>query len=129
MRNAPQWVVKILDMLGGCVECYSAGSLDIEFDAEDSHLVCAPAMTEVAGGAEDGNQVFPFFSVHLAELSKAFDSAPEMSWDTMHDDLHVEGEIDGEDAWITIQKFPFEGEDRPGWVIDGGTIRRREDQD
>ena len=53
-----------------------------------------------------------------------------MSWDTMHDELHVEGEIDGEDAWITIQKFPFEEEDdRPHWVIERGTIRRREAQD
>ena len=48
----------------------------------------------------------------------------------MFDELHVEGEIDGEDAWITIQKFPFEEEeDIPRWVIEGGTIRRREERD
>ncbi len=47
----------------------------------------------------------------------------------MHDDLHVEGEIDGENAWITIQKFPFEEEEQPRWLIEGGTIRRRKEQD
>ena len=35
----------------------------------------------------------------------------------------------GDDAWITIRKFPFQDEDRPRWVIEGGTIRRREEQD
>jgi len=95
----------------------------------ECQLIIAPVLAEIVGGAEDGEEVFPFFSMHLAALAQAFDALPEMSWDTMHDDLHVEGEIDGEDAWITIQKFPFEEEDRPRWVIEGGTIRKREEQD
>ena len=95
----------------------------------ECQLIIAPALAEIVGGAEDGEAVFPFFSMHLAALAQAFDALPEMSWDTMYDELHVEGEIDGEDAWITIRKFPFEEEDRPRWVIEGGSIRRREEQD
>ena len=37
--------------------------------------------------------------------------------------------VKGENAWITIQKFPFEEEDQPRWVIERGTIRRRKEQD
>jgi len=129
MDDAPQWVDVILDVLEGCIEGYSPGSFELQFSPVECQLIIAPVLAEIVGGAEDGEEVFPFFSTHLAALAQAFDALPEMSWDTMHDDLHVEGEIDGEDAWITIQKFPFEEEDRPRWVIEGGTIRKREEQD
>ncbi len=62
-------------------------------------------------------------------MAQAFDALPEMSWDTMHDELHVEGEIDGEDAWITMQKFPLTDDEKPRWVIEGGALRRRNGSD
>ncbi len=71
----------------------------MRFSPEECQLIIAPALAEIVGGAEDGEEVFSFFSMHLAALTQAFDALPEMSWDTMHDDLHVEGEIDGEDDW------------------------------
>jgi hypothetical protein len=127
MDEAPKWVDVVLDALEGCVECYSPGSLDVRFVPVESQLVVAPALAEIVGGAEDGEEVYPLFSAHLAELAKTFDGMPEMSWDTMYDELHVEGEIDGEDAWITIQKFPFSDDDETRWVIEEGTLRRRKD--
>ncbi len=129
MDDAPQWVEAIVDVLEGCIEGYSPGSFELQFSPMECQLIIAPALAEIVGGAEDSEEVFPFFSMHLAELAQAFDALPEMSWDTMYDELHVEGEIDAEDAWITIRKFPFEETDRPRWVIEGGTIQRREAQD
>ncbi len=125
MDDTPQWVEAIVDVLEGC----SPGSFELQFSPVECQLIIAPSLAEIVGGAEDGEEVFPFFSMHLAALAQIFDALPEMSWDTMHDELHVEGEIDGEDAWITIRKFPFEEEASPRWVIAGGTIRRREEQD
>ncbi len=129
MDDAPQWVEAIVDVLEGCIEGYSPGSFELQFSPVECQLIIAPALAEIVGGAEDGEEVFAFFSIHLAALAQAFDALPEMSWDTMYDELHVEGEIDGADAWITIRKFPFEEEDRPRWVIERGSIRRREEQD
>jgi len=68
----------------------------------------------------------PLFSLQFAELVKVFDSLPEMCWNTIYDELHLEGEIDGEDAWITLQKLPFQ-DDQPQWLIEGGVLRRRDD--
>ena len=107
MDDAPQWVDAILDVLQGCIEGYGPGSFELRFSPGECRLIIAPVLDEIVGGAEDGEEVFPFFSMHLTELAQAFDALPEMSWDTMHDKLHVEGEIDGEDVWITIQKFPL----------------------
>ena len=129
MDDTPQWVEAIVDVLEGCIEGYSPGSFELQFSLVECQLIIAPSLAELVGGAEDSEEVFPFFSMHPAALVQAFDALPEMSWDTMHDELHVEGEIDGENAWITIQKFPFKEEDQPRWVIEGGTIRRRKEQD
>ncbi len=129
MEDAPQWVEAILDVLEGCIEGYSPGSFELRFIPEECQLIIAPAVAEIVGGAEDGEEVFAYFSIHLAAVAQAFDALPEMSWDTMHDELHVEGEIDGEDAWITVQKFPLTDDEKPRWVIEGGALRRRNGSD
>jgi len=129
MDDAPMWVDTVLDMFDACVEGYSPGSFELRFISEESQLVIAPALAEMVGGAEDGEEVYAPFSVHLAELAKAFDVLSEMSWNTMHDELHLEGEIDGEDVWITLQKFPFEDDEKPRWLIEEGVLRRRNESE
>ncbi len=125
MSDTSKWVDAVLDALEGCIEGYGPGSFDLRFIAEESHLIVAPATIEMVGGAEDGEEICQQFSIHLAELAKKFDAMPEISWDTMYDELHIDGEINGEDAWITFQKFPIEDNDEPQWLLERGRLRRR----
>ena len=129
MDNTPQWVDAILEVLEGCIESYSPGSFELRFVPEECQLSIAPALVEIVGGAEDGEEAFAYFSLQLAALARAFDGLPHMSWNTMQDELHVEGTIDGEDAWITVQKFPFGDDEKPRWLIEGAVLRRREDSE
>ncbi len=74
MDDAPQWVDAILDVLEGCIEGYSPGSFELQFSPMECQLMVAPAMAEIVGRAEDGEEVFPFFSMHLAALAQTFDA-------------------------------------------------------
>jgi hypothetical protein len=129
LHSVAQWVDTVLDVLDACLESYSPGSFELRFSPEECQLIIAPALAEMVGGAEDGEEVYAPFSLHLAELVKAFDALPEMSWYTMHDELHMEGEIDGEDVWIILQKFPFKDDEKPRWLIEEGVLRRRNDSE
>lgn len=125
MKDAPRWVEVVVGALEDCIEGYGPGSFDLQYLAEESHLIVAPATIELVGGAEDGEEIYPQFSVHLAALAKKFDAPPEMSWDTLYDELQIDGEIDGQDAWITLRKFPLEEDEEPQWLLERGKLRRR----
>jgi hypothetical protein len=125
VAKRPRWLKQVFEVLETCVEGYGPGSFDARICPDECHVTVAPVLAEIVGGAEDGEEVYPLFAVHLAELANAFDKPPETTWDTMHDELHVEGEIQGEDVWITFQKSPFRDDDEPQWVIERGSLRRR----
>ena len=91
-------------------ESHSLGSFELRFSPEECQLIIAPAVPEMVGGAEDGEEVFPFFSIHLAELAKAFDALPMA-------------------RWIMLQKLPFNDDVQPRWLLEEGVLRRRSDGD
>ena len=97
-------------------------SLEFRFVEVQSQLLAAPKVFEVSGGAEDGEEGYPFYSVQVQELGEAFDEVLEISWSTMHDELYVAGRIGGEDAWVTSEKHPFE-DARGTDVLDAGILR------
>ena len=97
-----------LKLIFVCVVSLLVAGSAIAQEQPSHNKVKSPAVSEIVGGAEDGDEVFPFFSLHLAMLASVFDRLPEMSWGTLHDELHVEGSIDGDDAWITVRKFPLQ---------------------
>lgn len=120
-----RWVEKFLDKLGEAVELQSPGTISWCFNEEENWLRVAPSLVEIVGGADDGESVYPLYSLQMSILIESFDELPEMLWDTMNNELSVEGKIDGDEAWITFSKEPFD-DDEPQDVIDpNGGIRKK----
>lgn len=99
------------------------GTLSWRF-VEDG-LLLAPTLVEIVGGAEDGEMVYPFFSLDVSHLVAVFDEVPNMHWNTMHDEFSLEGKIAGEDAWITFFRVPFDDENPEDLLDPKGAIRKR----
>ena len=122
------WVNKFLDKLGEVLELKSPGKVSWRYNEFEDWLLVAPSVLELAGGANDGESVYPFFALHVSDLSEIFDEPPELFWDTMNDEFSVQGKIDGDDAWITIFRNPFE-DDEPDDIVDpNGAIRKKKPQ-
>jgi hypothetical protein len=98
----------------------------IRFSEDEGWLQIAPCPLEVVGGADDGESVYPFYSLHVANLIEVFDAVPQMLWTTIDGQFSLEGKIDGDDAWITFHQAPFEDEE-PRDVLDPkGGIRPKQ---
>jgi hypothetical protein len=106
-----RWVEKFFDQLDEGLEWYSPGSISWRFNAEENWLQLAPCLLELVGGAEDGASVYPFYSLNVSHLIEIFDELPEMLWNTMYDEFSMEGQIGGDDAWITFSRAPFDDEE------------------
>ena len=120
-----EWVEKFLDKLGEALELQSLGTISWRFDEVENWLQVAPALVEIVGGADDGESVFPFFSLHVSHLIGIFDEPPEMLWDTMKNEFSVEGRIEGDDAWITFSREPFDDEEPQDILDPKGGIRKK----
>jgi hypothetical protein len=87
---------------------------------EDGQVIIYPAPFRVEG--KDGTYWEPF-RVDLDELLKLFDTSPHIAF-SQNDgvtELHLEGEIDRQSAWITIQDRPDADEEPIGIMHkDGG---------
>jgi hypothetical protein len=82
-----------------------------------------PSLVELVGGAADDEWVYPLYALNVSHLIEVFDEPPEMLWDTMSNEISLEGKIDGDDAWIILSREPFEDEE-PRDVFDpNGGIR------
>jgi hypothetical protein len=112
-----RWVEKFLDQLDMSCEWQSMGTMAWRFLEDEGWLQIAPCPLEVVGGADDGDSVYPFYSLHVSHLIEIFDELPELRWDTMSNEFSVEGKIDGDHAWITFSSEPFEDEE-PRDVLD-----------
>src|SRR5271170_7780333 len=106
-----RWVEKFLEHLDQSLEWQSMGTLAWRFVEEESWLLIAPCPLEVVGGADDGESVYPFYSLHIANLIEVFVAVPQMLWTTIDGEFSLEGKIDGDDAWITFHHAPFEDEE------------------
>lgn len=126
MDPMPQWVEHFCALLGEFVELESPGTIEWRFVPREQQLVVAPGLLELVGGAEDGEVVYPYFVVHLRELAEEFDSPPSLEWNTMHDELWVSGEMDGEEAFVILRKEPFADGAAPSHRLDGARLRRKE---
>jgi len=121
-----QWVEKFLNQLDLSLEWQSLGTMAWRLHEDEGWLRIAPCPLEVVGGPDDGEAVYPFYSLHIAQLIEVFDGVPEMLWATMNGEFSLEGRIDGDDAWITFQEAPF-GDEEPSDVLDPkGGIRPKQ---
>ena len=120
-----RWVEKVLDRLDEALEWQSPGIISWRFHEDENWLRLAPSTIELVGGADDGESVYPFYSVHVSHLIEIFDELPEMHWDTMNNHFSVEGKIDGEDAWITFSREPFDDEEPENILDPKGGIRKK----
>ena len=102
-----QWVEEFLGQLEGSLEWQSLGTISWRFVEDENWLLLAPSILEVVGGANDGETVYPFYSLDVSHLVEVFDEVPAMHWNTMHDEFSLEGKIDGEDAWVTFSIGPL----------------------
>ena len=103
-----------------------AGKVGVAILRGERLLRMAPCPLEVVGGADDGEVIFPNFSLHIAHLIEVFDGVPEILWSTMNGEISLDGKIDGEEAWIMLYDRPFDDEE-PGDVLDpeGGIRPKR----
>lgn len=90
-----EWVETVLRQLDGSLECQSEGTISWRFIEDENCLLLAPSVIEIVGGAEDGETVYPFYSLAVSQLVQVFDELPDMHWDTMNDEFSLEGKIDG----------------------------------
>jgi hypothetical protein len=120
-----EWVEKVLDQLDQSLEWQSLGKLSWRFDEEDNHLRLAPALMEMSGGADDGQEVYPFYSLDVSSLIEVFDKPPSMSWSTMTNEFSLEGPIGGNDSWITFCRDPFDDDEPQDMVDPDGGIRQK----
>lgn len=120
-----RWVEKFLDQLDQALEWQSPGTMSWRFLEAENWLRIAPCPIELVGGAEDGGAVYPFFFLHLSNLIERFDELPEMFWDTMNDEFSLEGKIDGDHAWITVSREPFDDEEPQDVLDPKGGIRKK----
>jgi len=120
-----RWIEKFLDQLETAIKWQSPGTMSWRFHEDENWLRLAPSLVELVGGADDGEAVYPFFSLHLSNLMEIFDELPEMSWDGMNNEFSVEGKIDGDDAWITISREPFDDEEPEDVFDPKGGIRKK----
>jgi hypothetical protein len=120
-----KWVDTFLARLDEAVEWKSPGKLSWRYVPDEDWLLVAPAALEMVGGSADGESVYPFFTLHVSHLIEVFDDVPEMMWDTMQNEFSVEGTIDGDEAWVTISREPFD-DDEPEDIVDPlGGIRKK----
>ena len=122
-ENPNPWMDALLAKLESFVELQSPGSLDIR--CAEGELVIAPDVLELVGGENDGDEVFPFFNVELSALLDEFDERPEVTWNTMHDELWVDGQIGGADAFVIFRRNPFSNVGSASQVLDGSMIREK----
>lgn len=121
-----RWVEKFLDQLDQSLEWQSLGTMAWRFSEVEGWLQIAPCPLEVVGGADDGESVYPFYAIHVANLIEVFDAVPQIMWSTMNGEFSLEGKIGGDDAWITFNEAPFEDEE-PRDVLDPkGGIRPKQ---
>ena len=120
-----QWVEKLLDQLDLALEWQSMGTAAGRFHEDEGWLQIAPCPLEVVGGADDGESVYPFYSLDVAHLIEVFDAVPEMLWATMGGEFSLEGKIGGDDAWVTFFDAPFEDEEVEDVLDPNGGIRKK----
>jgi len=119
------WVQKALEQLDLSVEWRSLGKMAWRYVEEDSCLTLAPALLEMVGGADDGEAVYPFYTLEVSSFVEIFDGPPTTHWDGMANELSMESKIDGDDAWIIFKREPFD-DDEPQDVVDpDGGIREK----
>jgi hypothetical protein len=122
-ENPNPWIDALLAKLELFVELQSSGALDIQY--VEGELVISPDVLELVGGENDGDEVFPFFNVELSALMDEFDERPEVTWNTMHDELWVDGQIGGTAAFVIFRRNPFSDVGSASRVLDGSTIREK----
>ena len=120
-----RWVDKCLDRLNDALECQSLGTISWRFHEDENCLRLAPSLVELVGGADDGEPVYPFYSLNVAHFIEIFDELPELLWDTMSNEFSVEGKIAGDDAWITFLRDPFDDEEPQAVLDPKGGMRKK----
>lgn len=126
MTSRP-WLERLISQIEACLELGSLGGIDVRYNESEEQLIIAPDIAELVGGPDDGEEVFPFFSLHVTALLEVFEKHPEVTWHTMHDELWVEGRIDGQDAFVIFRRHPFDDAGPANQVVDGGTLRDKRD--
>ena len=107
MKTERDWVKTALDRLDACLQWESLGGMGWRL-IEDGPLIVAPALIEMIGGRNDGEEVFAAFSLDLGEFARVFDAPPQIIWSTRERSVSFEGKIGEEDAWIEIRSEPFD---------------------
>jgi len=65
---------------------------------------------------------------YTLEEQYEFDELPEVMWTTMHDELWVDGQIDGAAAFVMFRRNPFSDAGPASQVMDGNTVRKKREE-
>src|SRR5262249_42465400 len=106
----PPHIEKLSDYL---VQAWnSQGSMSVSADEIETgwSVVVMPALRELVGGAEDGQQIFARFSIDISKVMKAFDKRPRINFDSAQGVsapfIILRGRVDGIKCYVVIVSEP-----------------------
>lgn len=120
-----QWVDLFLEQLQGAIEGHAPGSISWRFNSDENELRIAPGLVELVGGAQDGETVFPTYWLDISQVIEVFDAPPQVHWNTLDNEICIEGLIAGEEAWIIFARDPFDDDDPRDILDPKGRVRRK----
>lgn len=121
------WLVEFISRVGDCIMAQSLmGPLAWQFWQEEAltHLLLYPRTVRFIGGAQDGQEGLPGFSLDVLSVISLFEEVAAVIWTTQglapEDEgprISVEGLYQGHDIWLRILAEP-PADEEPGMELD-----------
>jgi hypothetical protein len=128
MNDSPTWIDSLIMNICDSIEGYSVtAGIGSHHRQEDEllELIIHPISIELVGGAEDGAEVVPEFSLDVQSVLAALEQVDAVYWfahgfgpyNPEGPNISIEGIYEGHEVWIRILAYPPEG-DPPGMHLD-----------
>lgn len=132
MNHSPTWIDSLIMHILSCMEGHSiTGGISSRHRQEEEllELIIHPTSIELVGGAEDGAEVTPGFSLDVQLLMTAFEQVNAIHWiahgfgpfDLEGPNISIEGIYKSHQVWVRILAYPPEDEP-PGIYLDALTM-------
>lgn len=111
----PPWVEDVAYKLAKCWK--SPGGITVmvsRCEENHWHLVCAPSLRAIVGGANCGGEIFARFRISIGKVVRIFDNTPKVFFDTGTEDARpfviFVGQINEEEVQLAVVSGPIPGQ-------------------
>lgn len=111
----PPWVEEVVQKLAKCWK--SPGGITVmvnKCEENHWHLVCAPSLRAIVGGANDGGEIFARFRLSVSKVVRIFDKTPKVFFDTAMENARpfviFIGQINEEEVQLAVVSGPVLGQ-------------------